>query len=470
MKRFELSMNAIQLPVDFFLLLAAAASAYVLRFAPFFVSLRPVMFGVTITEFLRIAAVIAAGWIVLFAVSGLYATDPNRRFFGDVVKIFFACSSGLAGVALYVLFTQQVFDSRFLAAASWAIAVAYVTLGRLFMRLLKTFLYRVNIGNRRVAILGFTPAAATIASFLRGNAGLGYALIGAYPNFDDFLRTDAHNLDEIIYALPTREGGDALRVIEWCIERQVTFKYSADVFATYASNMIVQPISGIPVIEIRRTRLDGWWRIVKRIADVIWSIVILIITSPVMAAAALAIFFETGLPILYKNERVGFRGRKFFTLKFRSMYQKDCTGPQFGPSGAAAQEREAALIKTQSVREGPIYKIMNDPRVTPVGRFLRRWSMDELPQFLNVLNGEMSIVGPRPHQPREVAEYKTEHKRVFFMKPGITGLAQISGRSDLSFEEELALDVFYLEQWRLWLDVIIFLKTPFILFRKRKAV
>jgi exopolysaccharide biosynthesis polyprenyl glycosylphosphotransferase len=470
MKRFELFLNVIQLPVDFLLLLAAAGSAYALRFAPFFVSLRPVMFGVTISEFLRIAAVIAIGWLVLFAILGLYATDPNRRFFGDVVNVFFACSAGLAGVALYVLFTQQVFDSRFLAAVSWAIAVAYVTLGRLLMRLLKTFLYRVGIGNRRVAIVGRAPAALTIASFLRENAGLGYTLIGAYPSFDDLLRTDANNIDELMYAGPTREGGDALRAIEWCIERQMTFKYSADVFATYATNMNVQPIAGIPVIEIRRTRLDGWWRIVKRTADVLGSIVILLLASPVVIAAALAILLETGRPILYKNERVGFRGKKFFTLKFRSMRQLDCTGPQFGASGAAAEEREAALIKIQNAREGPIYKIADDPRVTPVGRFLRRWSIDELPQFFNVLNGEMSIVGPRPHQPREVAEYKTEHKRVFFVKPGMTGLAQLSGRSDLSSEEELPLDVFYLEQWRLRLDVIILLKTPFILFRKRKAL
>src|SRR3989338_4636640 len=122
------------------------------------------------------------------------------------------------------------------------------------------------------------------------------------------------------------------------------------------------------------------------------------------------------------------------------------------------------------MKTGPIYKIVDDPRVTPVGRFLRRWSIDELPQFFNVILGDMSIVGPRPHQPREVAKYAASHKLVLFIKPGVTGLAQISGRSDLSFEEEIALDAFYMEHWRLWLDVVIFLKTPLALFRRRRAL
>ena len=152
------------------------------------------------------------------------------------------------------------------------------------------------------------------------------------------------------------------------------------------------------------------------------------------------------------------------------MYQKDCTGKQFGALGALAIERERALIQEKSIKSGPIYKIVDDPRVTPFGRFIRRWSIDELPQFLNVILGNMSIVGPRPHQPREVAGYQGPEREVLTLKPGITGLAQISGRSDLSFEEEMRLDVFYVEHWNPWIDAIICLKTPFILFKKRKAL
>ena len=192
--------------------------------------------------------------------------------------------------------------------------------------------------------------------------------------------------------------------------------------------------------------------------------------SPLMILSAIIILFETGRPIIYKNERVGIRGQRFFTFKFRSIFQKDCTGPQFGRAGLKAEVKEKDLIDEKSTKTGPIYKIANDPRVTSFGRFIRRWSIDELPQFFNVLIGDMSIVGPRPHQPREVQQYEREYPTVFTLKPGITGMAQISGRSDLEFEEEVRLDTFYLEHWSLILDFIILIKTPFILFKKRQKI
>jgi exopolysaccharide biosynthesis polyprenyl glycosylphosphotransferase len=378
---------------------------------------------------------------------------------------------GLAGVALAVLFTQQLFDSRFLAAASWLFAVAYVSAGRIALRLVKTLLYRVGIGNRRAVLIGNTPVGDMLARTLGERKELGYDIVARYPTFHaaaaDMERLSA---DEVLYANPPRNTDDALAAIQWCIAHQTVFKYSADLFATYATNMSVHALAGIPLVEIRRTRLDGWGRIIKRLLDIAGSIVLIILTAPAMLAAALVILAETGRPIFYKNERVGIKGRRFLTLKFRSMYQRDCTGPQFGAAGGAALAREAELIRTRNSKTGPVYKIADDPRVTPAGRFLRRWSIDELPQFFNVLTGDMSIVGPRPHQPREVAQYETEHKKVLFIKPGITGLAQISGRSDLSFDEEAALDALYMEQWSLWQDAVIFVKTPFILFRKRNAL
>ena len=151
------------------------------------------------------------------------------------------------------------------------------------------------------------------------------------------------------------------------------------------------------------------------------------------------------------------------------MYQKYCTGVQFGAQGIEALQKEQELIKELSTKKGPVYKIANDPRVTPFGRFIRRWSLDEFPQFFNVLFGSMSLVGPRPHQPREVDKYKKHHKIVLAIKPGITGLAQISGRSDLSFEDEVRLDTFYIENWRLLLDFIILIKTPFVVLSRKGA-
>ena len=148
------------------------------------------------------------------------------------------------------------------------------------------------------------------------------------------------------------------------------------------------------------------------------------------------------------------------------MYKKYCVGQQF-PDHEHALEYEKKLIKERSEKTGPVYKIKNDPRVSPVGLFLRRTSIDELPQLFNVLAGQMSLVGPRPHQPREVEQYEKHHKRVLEIKPGLTGLPQISGRSDLSFEEEVKLDTYYIEQWSLKLDLIILLKTPFAVLGQR---
>jgi lipopolysaccharide/colanic/teichoic acid biosynthesis glycosyltransferase len=144
-------------------------------------------------------------------------------------------------------------------------------------------------------------------------------------------------------------------------------------------------------------------------------------------------------------------------------------GPQFQDSMKKNLELEQKLIKEKSIKEGPVYKIANDPRITPIGNFIRRWSIDELPQFFNVLQGNMSIIGPRPHQPREVEKYTPEQKSVLAIKPGITGMAQISGRSDLSFEDEVRLDTWYIENWSIWLDLYILLKTPLAVF-KRKGV
>jgi exopolysaccharide biosynthesis polyprenyl glycosylphosphotransferase len=261
-----------------------------------------------------------------------------------------------------------------------------------------------------------------------------------------------------------------LEAIDFANDHNITFKYSADLFATIASNLSISTIAGIPIVEIERTRLTGWGRVIKRLADIIGSSIFIILLSPLLLVVACIILLETGRPIIYKNKRVGQHGKNFFVFKFRSMYQKDSTGEQFGTAGEEALKREAELIKKHSVKSGPIYKIKNDPRVTRFGSFLRRWSLDELPQFFNVLKGDMSLVGPRPHQPREVEKYPRHHHIVLTIKPGVTGLPQISGRSNLSFEEEIKLDTFYIENWNLFLDCIIVLKTPFIILKREGAL
>ena len=198
-----------------------------------------------------------------------------------------------------------------------------------------------------------------------------------------------------------------------------------------------------------------------------FSLFFLIITSPLTLLSMLAILIEDGLPVIFQNVRVGEHGDVFKLYKLRSMYRAYSIGPQFNSDSKKNLQFEKQLIAKQSIKKGPVYKIAHDPRITNTGNFVRRWSIDELPQFWNVLIGNMSIVGPRPHQPREVEHYLPHHRRVLAIRPGITGLAQISGRSDLSFEDEVRLDTWYIENWSLMLDIYIALKTPFaVLYRK----
>lgn len=469
MKRSEFFLMILQVPLDFLLLLCAGISAYVLRFTDWAVAIKPVSFDLTLIGFLDVIIPVAIGWIIIFSFAGLYSIDPNKKLARDLGRVFFACATGLAMVAVYVMIRQQLFDSRFLVLAGWGFAVIYISCGRILMRGIKAILYRGGIGLRRIAVIGAGSVADTLLQTLKERKELGYQVVSHVPHFSNIAakKLAEDYLDEVVFVNPRANEKETLQALQFCNRRHITFKYSADLFATLSAHTRVVPLAGIPIVELRRARLDGWGQVVKRFSDILFSAFFLILGSSIMLFIAIGILCETGRPVIYKNERIGLRGWRFFTFKFRSMHQKDSTGIQFGTQGKAAEEREVSLIQTQNARKGPIYKIANDPRVTPFGRFLRRWSLDELPQLWNVLIGDMSLVGPRPHQPREVAQYHDTFPHIFALKPGITGLAQISGRSDLSFEEEMNLDVLYLEKWHFMLDFIILLKTPFILFKKR---
>lgn len=472
MKRFELTFAFLQLPLDYLMLVLAGFSAYGLRFTKLVTAIRPILFNLSWNKYWPLVFIVALGWILIFALTGLYSANPNRKLTQELGRVFLACSTGFAAITIYVFFTLQKFDSRFLVLASAILAIIYITLTRTALRLLKILCYRLGIGLRRTVIIGTQSVADQIRHSLENQPGLGYKIVGFLKNFNqiELSKLNKNGLDEIIFADPKSKEDEALQTIDFANENHITFKYSADLFATISSNMAVSTIAGIPIIELRRTRLTGWGRILKRTSDIFGSLFFMIILSPLFLIISLIIVIETEGPIIYKNERVGQEDKKFYAYKFRSMYQKYCTGDQFGQAGQAAIELEKELIKQKSTKQGPVYKIKNDPRITHFGRFIRRFSLDELPQFFNVLIGNMSLVGPRPHQPREVNKYEKWHKTVLTIKPGITGIAQISGRSDLSFDEEARLDIFYIEHWNFFIDLVILIKTPFIVVKKTGSI
>jgi exopolysaccharide biosynthesis polyprenyl glycosylphosphotransferase len=204
----------------------------------------------------------------------------------------------------------------------------------------------------------------------------------------------------------------------------------------------------VPLLELKRTPLDGWGRIIKRIVDIVGSIIALILSSLFFLIVPIIIKFDSKGPVFFKQKRVGL-DKNFNFLKFRTMKE-------------GAQKEHNKLMK----EHGIMFKLKNDPRITKVGKFLRKTSIDEIPQFINVLKGEMSLVGPRPPMPEEVAHYSNWQKKRLGVKPGITGLWQVSGRSNLSFEEWVKLDKFYIENWSFALDMQILFRTFIVLINK----
>ena len=279
-----------------------------------------------------------------------------------------------------------------------------------------------------------------------------------------------YNCDELLYIRSDYDENTLYKIWESARILGIRYRYITNNFDITKTNTTLSLIHKIPVIEILNTPLESWNRVIKRCFDIIFSLSAIIIFLPLFLIIILLIKLEDkDGPAIYKNLRVGQSGQKFQCYKFRYMYWKYCIKEWYGISTEKdpAYEVEKELIKKKNTRNGPLYKIQNDPRKTKIWTFLERFSLDEFPQFFNVLFGDMSIVWPRPHQPREVEQYEKYHKRLLTVKPGMTWMAQVHGREKNNFNREAELDLFYIENWSFLLDIKIILKTiSFILIRK----
>jgi exopolysaccharide biosynthesis polyprenyl glycosylphosphotransferase len=247
-----------------------------------------------------------------------------------------------------------------------------------------------------------------------------------------------------------------LRRLSWQLEGSgIELLVSPGLVEIAGPRLHVRPFVGLPLLSIEEPVFSGWKRVLKGALDRVGAAVAIVLVAPVLLAIALAVKLSSTGPVLYRQERVGAYGRLYTMLKFRSMVD-----------GADAKLAELLELNEGN---GLLFKMRRDPRVTPVGRFLRRFSLDELPQLFNVLGGSMSLVGPRPPLPAEVERYDTSIRRRLLVKPGLTGLWQVSGRSDLSWEESVRLDLRYVENWSLALDLLILWKTASAVVRSHGA-
>lgn len=471
MKKSESFFSVLFLPVDFCLIILAGLSAYYLRFSSWSVNIRPVIFNLPFRSYFHSLLLIAVLWIIVFILAGVYQIKNANRLAQELQKIFFATATGFALVALLIFFQRELFDSRFIVLAGWLLAVIYISLAHFFIRWFQRWLFRYGVGVHKVVLVGNSQTADNLMAEFSRHWRSGFTVVKRLRDFSletaqelaDFL-ADGKEVDEVIQSDPNLSKSETLRLYDFSNDHHLTFKYVADLLEVKVLRTEVAEVVGMPVVEVKRTTLDGWGRIGKRIFDIVISGLLIIIFSPIILLTILAIALDSRGPIFFARRddgayvmRVGEGGTPFRYFKFRSMI----------PNSDSMRYNELADRNLRT--DGPMVKIKDDPRVTRVGRIIRRWSIDELPELFLVFIGRMSLVGPRPHLPEEVAKYENYHRKTLTIKPGITGLAQVSGRSDLLFEEEVKLDVYYIENWSMLLDLSILLRTPLAVLKHRQA-
>jgi len=453
------------------MIILAAITAYFLRGMPIFEAYVSRVFNLTFYDYLSFAFMVAPFFLAILAIEGLYRMRVTRRFWQEAYGVMKAITFGLIILIIAVFLNREWFSSRFIIIIGWLLAVFYVVVARyLIQRVQKWLLVNKGIGIHRVLLIGLNDKMRSMCSLLIRDKSLGYRVIDQIADASITHIKEIRKMkgiDEIIIGDSSMTDDEQAKLFDYCQINNILYRFFPTSLQT--TRFTMQIWNGEPTIEFQHTPLDGWGRVLKRIYDFVAGFFLVVIFSPLMIVIALLIKLEDpNGPVIYRNERIGENGEKFFVYKFRYMLWKYCITKK-NPHLEEALEFEKKLIEERNAREGGVlYKIKDDPRRMKIGAFIERYSFDELPQFFNVIEGSMSLVGPRPHQEREVARYSEYHRRLLTIKPGVTGMAQISGRSDLAFEDEYHLDVFYIENWSLWLDIIICLKTAGALLRRRK--
>jgi exopolysaccharide biosynthesis polyprenyl glycosylphosphotransferase len=450
--------------IDAFVITWAVVGAFILRFV---VDKEVVGYAYESAYATLSAALIILWWFMLGAWN-----SRESRILGagpDEYKRVAAASLWLFGIVAIVSYVLQVETARGYVGIALPIGLAGLLMARWLVR------QHLNVDRRRgksmsrLLLVGGPGAVAHLAASLRRTKHAGYLPIAAYvPGAADNLSIEPEsglpilgskpNAAEILEAIQ-KCGADAvalsagvqlhpqtLRHLGWELAAQNVGLIMAPALTDIAGPRIhTQQVAGLPLIHVTTPTLEGGQRVAKRLFDIVVSGCLVIIASPIMLIVAVAVLLDTNGGVFFRQERVGMVGQRFNMLKFRSM--------------VADAEVQLSTLKDKNEGSGLLFKMKNDPRVTRVGAVLRKYSLDELPQLFNILSGSMSLVGPRPPLPREVQAYEYDVRRRLLVKPGLTGLWQVSGRSNLSWQDSVRLDLYYVENWSLAGDLVILLKT-----------
>lgn len=469
-KRSELFFNLIRLPLDFLAVLSGFVLAYVIRVQ---LEGRPVPYPSGGTVFIKFFLLVIPVWILIFAVTGLYGQTGQKARLAEIGKIFTAVSGGtMFLVLLDFLSRQPIFPAKAIIIYGYGLSFVFVVLERTILRSIQRWLYRFGIGSRRTVIAGTGTISQELANDM-ANSKAGYrlvAVVDAHPEGQKRMKyvpvyktiaeavSKVGDIDEIIQADSDLPEEEVLALVAYANKHQVTYRFVPNNFGMYATQSTMQVMAGVPLLEVRRTPLEGWGRIIKRTFDLLLVIPGLIVLAPLFLLIGVVIKLTDPGPVFYKHKRLSRSGKDIYVYKFRSMLMKYSTGS--GYTGKTDAEILEEMGKPELIEEfKKAQKLNDDPRVSKVGKFLRKTSLDELPQLINVLRGDMSLVGPRPIVLDEVEHYGEQAFKFFALKPGLVGLWQVSGRSDVDYDERVKLDIYYVENWSLWLDIKIIAKA-----------
>jgi len=405
-------------------------------------------------------------WHIILSMLGLYQSKRLSSIGSEVKDLLVASTLGTFSVFLLGrMFSIGIITPLFLAIL-WAGTAFVAILSRLTLRhfLKKLRLHGRNL--RHVLIVGTNARARKFARTIEETQELGYHLLGfvddqwkgngdlekygwkLVSNLKDFRSYIRDNVvDEVVIALPMKSlYWEASQIFDICEEQGIIVRNLSDIFNSKRVRSKVEYFEGFPVTTHFSGTQNYWQISIKRVMDIVLSVFLLILLSPLFLLVAFMIIFDSAGPVLFRQDRVGLNKRRFKLYKFRSMVD-----------GAAELQPE---LETINEANGPVFKIKNDPRITPIGKFLRKTSIDELPQLVNVLKGDMSLVGPRPLPVRDYNGFDQDwHRRRFSIRPGMTCLWQVNGRSNVNFEKWMQLDMHYIDHWSLWLDLTILAKT-----------
>lgn len=461
MKRSEILFGILRIPLDLAAAFGALVLAYRLREAN--IDLLPSMqllsasstlplFEYYLTHFV---APTAFAFVLIAALLRLYSLKTTLGPWKEMRTVFLASLLWVTLImAWFFLVQRQLFFSRILLVQATVFVTLFALSFRTLIVLIQRRMLRRGIGVRTVLSCGLIPLPEGVRHEASRDVRFRYA--GHVATQRDV--EDIHGrtpLDLVLHTDPS--PAVAVDLIDYCRSHHIGYAFVPSIFADVPHQLSVHHMGLLPVLQFEPTPLDGWGRVWKRVVDLLVGSVLVLVMSPVLLLVSLIILVTCGWPVFYISRRVSQYGKSTIPLmKFRTMCRD-------------ADIRKDDFKHLSHRQDGPLFKIKNDPRVTNIGRILRRFSIDELPQLLNVVLGHLSLVGPRPHLPEEVARYREKDRRVFVVRPGVTGLAQISGRSDLSFEEEVQLDMRYIEDWSLTMDFWILWRTFFVVIFGRGA-